>query len=486
MAAAQAHRAIASHAVQVRVDPLGARWPLNGAILGSNVQWTDNGDNLLWPDGTRNEAMQAAAQAVGPTVIRYPGGTQADAFHWDAPENLHVFTGQMQPTTMDTQRVLEFCERTGAQPMFQVNLVTGTTDEAAAWLRTTNVDGLVSSVTGQRLPSVTRWEMGNEPYLQNGQMPSLDLSPADYAARVNAFIPALRAVDPSIRVGLPLTTDQRNGVWVTPYQGFAREVLAAVDQRFDFVCLHDAYMPFVTDGTSDPRTLYYAAMAGAPAVEDDLAAMRALLASARPGESYPLAITEWAPLFSNQGLPTDGLILSPTAALYAADLVRMLAAQPDVECANHWSLTGNWWFGAVSQTGFNRAIADTLTLVRGVITGSRLDSTVTCETIATPALGQVSARAAMPLATVLATRDDTTLRLLVINKDLDRRAAVALDLAGVLPKSVSVTALRSTDAFASVDAPGAMQRVSGTLSPATTLRFNVPPHALAVVTIALA
>ncbi len=468
------------HEVTLAVDPGAAGVPINPALLGSNVQWCDGGDGLLRPDGSPQPAMQAAAGALGPTVLRYPGGTQADAFHWDAPQNLHVFADVMQPTLMDTRRLLELCEQWGATAMCQVNLVTGTPDEAARWVRQANVDGLVSSRTGRRLPAVPRWELGNEPYLQNARRPDLDLTPAQFASQVNAFIPALKAVDPTVRLGLPLTTDRRNGVWVTPYQGFTAGVLAAVDQPFDFACVHDAYMPYVTDGMSDPRTLYYGAMAGALAVQDDLAAMRALLAAARPGRTIPLALTEWAPLFSMDGAPTDALLLSPAGALYAVDLLRMLATQPDIECANHWSLTGNWWFGAVSQSATNRAVADAVALARPALAGSRLPASVRCDTLATPALGQMAARDAMPLLECLVSRSGATVRVLLVHKDLDRRAQVALDLGGVAPLAATLTALRSADPFADADTAGLMTRVTSHPAPGATMNFWLAPHSVAV------
>jgi alpha-N-arabinofuranosidase len=483
-ASASALRASSTHAVTVAFDPAAAGSPISRAVLGSNVQWSDNGDNMLFPDGTSNPAMLAQARGVGPTVLRYPGGSQSDVFHWDAPANENFFTRAQQATTMDTQALLELCESLGAEPLFTANIASADPAEAQAWLARTNVTRLTSRNTGALLPKVMRWELGNEPYLQSCR-PELDLSPAAYAAQLQAFIPALRAVDPAIRIGVPLTTDQRNGVWVTPYQGFTREVLAQVDQDFDFACVHDAYMPYATDGTTDTTALYYAAMAGAYAVADDLAAMRALLAELRPGRRIPLAITEWAPMFS-LGCATDPLILSPTAGLHAADLVRMLALQDDLECANHWSLSGNWLFGAISQTGFNRAVADALHLAGRALTGSRLGVDVRTQTIATPSLGQVAARPALPLFEALPTRDGNVVRVLMINKDLARRAQVTIDLAGALPKAAALSGLRCIDAFAQVDAAGLMTPWSGTLAVASTLKFALPCHSMAVLELTMA
>ena len=472
------------HLVGIQLDPRASGVPISRAVLGSSVQWSDNGDNMLHPDGTVDPTMLATAATTGASVLRYPGGTQSDVFHWDAAQNQHVFTGAMQPTTMDTQHLLELCETLGADPLFQVNLVTGSVDEAQRWVRATNVQRLTSRNTGRLLPAVSRWELGNEPYLQNASRPDLDLTPAAFAARVNSFAPALRAIDPTLRLGLPLTTDRRNGVWVTPYQGFTRQVLGAVKAPFDFACLHNAYMPYVTDGTTDTHALYCAAMAGAAAVADDLAAMRALLAELRPGQRIPLAITEWAPLFSI-GRSTDPLILSPAGALYAADLLRMLAMQPDVECANHWSLSGNWLFGAVSQTGFARAIASALQLTAQALVGERLAAQVTCDVTATPSLGQVTARPALPLIEVLPTRAGNTLRVLMIHKDLSRPARVTLDLGGLVPTGATLSVLRSADPMARTDVAGLMKRTDSAPTQAARMYVSLPPHSIGLLTLTM-
>jgi len=476
-----------AHVVNIAVDPRAGGQALPAGLRGSNVQWTDRGDNLLLADGSVDPLMLAGVQRIAPSVLRYPGGTQSEVFHWDAAENEHVFTGAMQPTVMDTRHLLELCETLGADPLFTVNLCTGSVAEAQAWLQRTNLDRLISRNSGRPLPTVPRWELGNEPYLQNGGRPELDLGPALFAERVNAFAPALRAVDPSVRLGLPLTTDQRNGVWVTPWQGFTRQVLGALtpEAEPDFVCLHNAYMPFATDGNTDTSRFYWAAMAGPEAVADDLAAMRALLAELRPGRPLPLAITEWAPIFSI-GAATDGLILSPTGALYAVDLLRMLAQQPDLELATHWSLSGNWWFGALSQSGFPRAIADALSLAGPALQGERLAVSVQCDQVATPALGQVSARSALPLCTVLPTRQGNRLRLLIVHKEFTRRAAVTLNLAGQVPLAASLTVLRSADPFSATDVAGAMQSVVTAPTPAAVMNFGLAPHSVAVLELTMA
>ncbi len=485
LAAAQVLLARDVHEVSVAFDPTSSGTPLSRSVLGTTVRWSDYDAALRLPDGGRGAALLAQARKLAPTVLRYPGGAQADLFHWESPGNENVFTGEMQATAMDTQAVLELCESLGAAPLFSANILTGDTAEAQRWIRQTNRARLVSRNTGLPLPRVMRWELGNKPYLRNASRPELDLTPAGYAAKLDAFIPALRAVDPGIRVGVALTTDQRNGIAVTPFPGFTRDVLGALRHDFDFACVRNASLPYASDGTTDETTLYYAAMAGAAAVSDDLAAMRALLAQLRPGRKIPLAITEWAPQFS-LGQTTDTLILSPTAGLYAADLVRMLACQADLELADHVSLSGSGLFGAIGPTGAGRAVADALHLAGRALVGARLRVDVRSATIATPALGQVAARAALPLFEALPSRDGNTVRVLMINKDLARKALVTLDLGGATPSSASLAGLRSDDPFARGDVAGLMTPWMADPGVGSTMKISLPSHSVAVLELTMA
>jgi alpha-L-arabinofuranosidase len=80
----------------------------------------------------------------------------------------------------------------------------------------------------------------------------------------------------------------------------------------------------------------------------DIESTRAELRRYFEGRTVPFAITEFAPLFTI-GKSSDGYIGTITGALYIADLLRLFALSDDVELAAHWSLSGNWEFGALSQ-----------------------------------------------------------------------------------------------------------------------------------------
>ncbi|MBL8302594.1 MAG: hypothetical protein JNM26_07470, partial [Ideonella sp.] len=392
---------------------------VNRRVLGSNVQWVDRGDEMLAADGSWRGTMLGQAQAMAPTVLRYPGGLQGDVFHWAAATNQHAFTRAVQPTLMNSQRLLELCEATGAEPLFSVNLVTGTPEEAAAWVRAMNLTPALSSRTGRSLPRVATWELGNEPYLKEALRPDLDLEPEVVAARANATLRAMRAVDPTIRIGLPLTAERRNGIAVTAYPRYSARVLAALTEPVDFISAHTGYVPLISSG-SGAATDYLATVAAAAATLDDLDAVRSLAASLRPGSSWPVALTEYAPMLGAGA--ADPWTLTPAGALYMADLLRLLADAPQVLLANHWSLSSNGNFGAIHPSGFLRPAGQVLQLAGQALRGQVLTRTLTSDTVATPSVGLVPARPSMPLLEALACRDGATLRVWLVHKDRNRPA----------------------------------------------------------------
>ncbi|PXW96192.1 alpha-N-arabinofuranosidase [Sphaerotilus hippei] len=427
--------------VHIDVDDPGA--PLNAELLGHNVQWVDRGDDLLRPDGRPEPAMLARLAQLAPTVLRFPGGAQSDVYHWQRGvgplaqrrSNEHFHNRQQQPSILGTAEFLDLCERTGAQPVITVNVPSGTPEEAAAWVRAVNVDGLRSPQTGRRLRQVQRWEIGNEPYLKDEARPELAMEPEAFARQADRIIRAMRAVDPSLLIGLPLSNDRRNGVPVVHFTNYARRVLATLTERVDIACVHNAYLPFGYDRLDDPQALYWATMGGSRTVMADLDALHRLIAEARPGLVLPVALTEYHAIFSLGRGASDEWTGSPAAALYVTDLLMMLARRDDVRWANLWSLSGNWRFGAIHGQGWLRPVGEVLALMRPLFNGERLPARGSATTAATPAAGLVAAVAALPLVETLATLEPGTeqdcIRLLLLHKHPTQAASGTLRLTGL-------------------------------------------------------
>lgn len=466
----------------------------NRRILGSNVQWVDGGDDLLGPDDRFDAGMLAQVKALGPTVLRYPGGAQSDAYHWERGmgpmatrgENEHVNARKPQRTRFGTREFLELCEATGAEPLITANVQTGTPDEAARWLRACNVDGLVSSITGRRLPRVPWWELGNEPYLTN-ERPDLALEPREFARHADRVAAALREVDPSISIGVPVVSDTVNGIPVTHRLGFTREVLGTMRERLDYVCAHDAYLPHLGRTLPDRRTVIGATMGATRTLQADLASLRRLVASLRPPGAAPLpiAITEYHAMYTLGGGASDDLVASPLAALYVADALRVFATTPDVLLATQWSLTANWRFGLVHGRRFPRAAYRAVAVMGEALRGRVLPASVRVDTMATPSAGRVAPVAALPLVEALAARDGDVLRVVLIHKDPERRARVSLALAGARAGDARWRAWACEDLMESRDDRDPWRLTEESRAAGAPLAFEMAPGSLALLTLGL-
>jgi hypothetical protein len=84
-------------------------------------------------------------------------------------------------------------------------------------------------------PKVTYWEIGNEPEVPmpwcTPGVPGVSVSPADYVARYKAMSAAMRAADPSIKIGPCITTANNGNSWL-------EAVLDDPQCQVDFIAYH--------------------------------------------------------------------------------------------------------------------------------------------------------------------------------------------------------------------------------------------------------
>ena len=401
--------------------------PVNRLILGSNVQWIDRGDELL--EGTSlqfSRSMLQKVKEIGPTIIRYPGGSLSDLYHWkdgiggiaDRKKNQHFYVkNRWDAILMGTTEFLQLCKILGAEPLITVNVVTGTAEEATKWVEYTN-KSRVKGADGTLLPAVKYWEIGNEPYLKDENRGDLAMSPEEFAKRANNFIRNMRRVDSSLKIGIPLRSDRFGGQYATPYQGYNEKVLKGITEPFDFVALHNAYLPFAGDKKYRDEDLYRAAMAGSLVVKDDFAFTRSLLEKFFPNRAIKLAVTEYNAFFSMGGKSTDSYNESFVGALYVADLINLFAQTDDLLMANFWSLTGNGYFGAISNEGRLRPSYAVLKGYNNILRGNYLPLKLESTVFENTAVGFVPGNRNVPTLSVLGTRDKNIIRIVAINKDI--------------------------------------------------------------------
>ena len=146
-------------------------------------------------DGMDPEII-AMAKAMKTPLLRF-GGNFTSAYHWRdgiGPRDKRVSMpniawGMPEYNTFGTDEFLRFCELIGARPQIALNLGSGTTEEAAGWVKYVNEHW--GEHTGGLL-----WELGNELW---GTFQVGYPTRQRVAERTKAFIDAVRKVDPNAK-----------------------------------------------------------------------------------------------------------------------------------------------------------------------------------------------------------------------------------------------------------------------------------------------
>ena len=485
--------------VSVEVD-LGSIFPVNKRLLGNNTQWVDRGDELL-KEGTAelSPSMLDKVLELKPTVLRYPGGSLADLYHWENGmgevqnrKKSRRFHGNGEDTILfGTKEFLTLCQLIGAEPILTANIVTAPPAETARWLKKINVERL-NSDKGELLPKVGFMELGNEPYLIDDNQKELALTAKQYADKANKLIAALREVDPSVKLGVPLRSDDFDGMPVTPMPGFNVEVLGAIEGPIDFVALHNTYFPFLWgDIPSNKEQTYLAAMAAVNVVSKDLDRTRKQLKKYRKESHIPLAITEMNSMFSIGRGESDEYIQTLTGAMYIADLLGLFAQEPDILMANFWSLTGNWQFGAIDQAGNERPAFKVLSKFHKMLDGKHVKTSVKGPSFDIIQTGLLSAQKEVDYLSALGSvvegdAGKNELRLWVINKHPVRVGDLFVNLDGGSLDSAFVIETLTTKDYFSVAQSKSMEWEKTTFTALSEVgSIRLAPHSINLITVEL-
>jgi alpha-N-arabinofuranosidase len=160
--------------------------------------------------GMRADTL-ALLKELGAPVYRWPGGNFVSGYDWRdgigdrdrrPPRKNPAWQG-VEHNDFGLDEFMTFCRTLGTEPYIALNTGLGTIENAVAELEYVNgapdtAGGRLRAQHGHVEPyGVKFWGIGNEMYgdWQLGHIPL-----ADYTRRHNAYVDALRKVDPSIRV----------------------------------------------------------------------------------------------------------------------------------------------------------------------------------------------------------------------------------------------------------------------------------------------
>jgi hypothetical protein len=222
-----------AHPTSITVDAGQAGQSVPSTAVGINT--------AVWDHDLLDKAVPPRLRQIRTSVIRYPGGSTSDQYHWQ--DNSITPGSGGAATVSDTfdhfmQRVVIPVH---AQAMITVNYGSnadgtggGDPNEAAAWVNYAN---------NVKHYGIKYWEIGNEIY-GNGYYGAhwetdlhTDHSPTAYATNALQFIDAMKAKDRSIKVGLVLTAP---GNWPDGQgpQQWNQTVLSIAGKQADFAIVH--------------------------------------------------------------------------------------------------------------------------------------------------------------------------------------------------------------------------------------------------------
>ncbi|MEV4493603.1 cellulose binding domain-containing protein [Micromonospora coxensis] len=411
-------------------------------------------NHAIWDQNLGTDETSDLLRAAGVRMLRYPGGSYADIYHWKD----HTAPGGYVAPNTDFDTFMAGARRVGAQPMIIANYGTGTPAEAADWVRYANV----TKGYGAKY-----WTIGNENY-GNGHYGSgweadahPDKSATYYANLVVDYADAMKAVDPGIKVGAVLTMPGNwpDGITAGTDPGpWNQAVLSIAGPKIDFVDVH--WYPGGTAAQSLERTAH---------IDDAIHLLREQLTRYAGPNAARIGIS-----FTEMNVEV-GRNTQP-GALFLADAYSDLL--------ENGVFTAHWWnvhngIGTVSEVAGHTDYGDYGLLSSG---GCNADGSVCQPPLNTPfapyhamSMMNLFAKAGdqfiragtdQPLVTAHAVRRrDGEVAVLLVNKDPENAYPVSIDYAGFTPSDAAPTVHTLANGATAVDTARSGSATSRTLPP---------------------
>ncbi|MDF7824066.1 glycoside hydrolase family 44 protein [Pontiellaceae bacterium B12227] len=232
----------------LKVDPTPVREVDRHRFLGTNAGLWHEARQLFDAD------VQYYLRELNPSFIRIPGGSWSDEYVWNGNgvwdgntfDMSKLVDGQWQIDyseykpgfhllapgkpdewhgNVDVYALHEFAKDKGSHSIVTVNVGSGSPEMAAEWVRWANLKmgyGVEYWEVGNELEG--RWEMGST--LPDGSR----MTGAVYAEKFIEYAKAMKAVDPSIKVGGPTAASTR--------APFMEDLLRIAGDHVDFLSFH--------------------------------------------------------------------------------------------------------------------------------------------------------------------------------------------------------------------------------------------------------
>lgn len=292
-------------------------------LFGTHLLFNQATDSLRGQPGFMSSLLSVPVHA-----LRFPGGTIGDNYLWSkrqtARQDWFPFNHSASADDLDFDEFMSVAKCLGAQPSIVINLrywvAAGQLKvgiaEAENWVRYANKE---------QAYGVRYWELGNEIYGRNPQAQS-PMTSRDYGQYYSEFRRRLKAVDPSVELGLVLPADT-NLVATADTESWWNGALAGTEGEVDYVVIHRYVVP--RPKALERKGSTYDDMLGAAKSK-----LRAVL-----GRDVPVHLTEWN--IGSRSASREGPVKHGTIghALFVADAI-VDQVKHGVRFATFWPLIG--------------------------------------------------------------------------------------------------------------------------------------------------
>ena len=321
--------------VKITIDSKASYLKLNRKTFGSNINWINNGDGLVFNNKITDEDIRLIKN-LGIDILRYPGGDLAEKFDWKNS----IGELSKRGTSLDYGNkpakiifgltdFLNLCERLNIQPLITVGFTNNTLDNIMQLVEYCDGDtstfwGRQRAIDGHPRPyNVKYWEIGNGVYWKGMSLENA----TDYSNGVNVISKSIKNLYPYAKVGAIL--NGHNDVW-------DKTVISICAPEVDFLVVHE-YYPNPNIIIKDTTQFNNIVIASTKAMEENLKRLERLAQAAN--NDIKFAVTEYnLYLLDNKGLFINGKpdILQ---GLFIAECLKDFITDPDIMMACKWQLS---------------------------------------------------------------------------------------------------------------------------------------------------
>ena len=278
------------------LEPIGSM--VNGSMYNPKHPAADE-------QGLRKD-FYSALKETGLPCVRLPGGNFVSGWQWkdsigpmaERRTHLDMAWRQYIPNDVGHDEYLQWAEKAGTEPIYTVNLGTGTLQDAADCVEYTNFSGGtwwsdLRKKNGHPDPyGVKIWYLGNE---MDGpwQIASWEKKPREYGILAHETSKAMKWIDPKAETVACVSCSP----FLNHYPEWDRQVLEECYETVDYISLHHYH--------SAPPDLPQALLAGYLAFEDyirtEIALCDYLRTKLRIQKTMMLSLDEYGSMFRPRG-----------------------------------------------------------------------------------------------------------------------------------------------------------------------------------------